>query len=137
LILNVFAVIVAQRLVDEFAHGHPELAGLQLSVVANGGCRTIAATAREQVGEICDVDELGPIRTGKPAIEMPTRKDPVYDVTQALHDAGGRLVGAAGMDLRPSVGANRDAILRHARTLLRELESRIPSKEKILQPAER
>jgi hypothetical protein len=127
--------ILAQRLVDEFVELHPELAGLELAVAANGGCRTVAATAREDVGELCDADELGPIRTGMPDVEAPSRHDPVYDITQALHDANGELVGAAGMDLKPAPGASREAVLNHARTLLHELESRIPSKERLLQPA--
>src|SRR5262249_21846929 len=86
----------------------------------------------EDVGEKCDDDELGPIRTGRPDIEPPSRKDPIYDITQALHDPTGAVIGAAGMDLRPEPGASRETTLQHARFLLRELESRISSKADLL-----
>src|SRR5262245_43963561 len=86
--------IAAQRLVDEFVNAHPELAGLELALLLGADCRTVAATAREDVGEKCDDDELGPIRTGRPDIEPPSRKDPIYDITQALHDPTGAVIGA-------------------------------------------
>ena len=124
--------IAAQRLVDEFVDGHPELAGLELALLVGADCRTVAATAREEVGGKCDADELGPIRTGRPSVEPPSRKDPVYDITLALHDQAGAVIGAAGMDLEPEPGASREATLQHARSLLRELESRIVSKDDLL-----
>jgi hypothetical protein len=122
----------AQRLVDDFVEAHPELAGLELALLVGADCRTVAATAREEVGGKCDADELGPIRTGRPEVEPPSRKDPVYDITQALHDPTGAVIGAAGMDLRPEPGASREATLEHARLLLRQLESRISSKDDLL-----
>jgi hypothetical protein len=127
-------VIVGQQIVDEFVGSHPELLALELSVTTPDGCRTIAATAREDVGTKCDGDELRPIRTGIPDVELPTKHDPVYDITQALHDASGRLIGAAGMDLKPDVGS-RQAAVAHAEALLRELESRIGSKAQLQEPA--
>jgi hypothetical protein len=129
---GVRAGTAAQRLVDEFVREHPEVVELELSVSGNGGCRTVAATAREEVGTMCGLDELGPMQTGKPRVQPPTRHDPAYDITQALHDANGELVGAAGMSLRADDGAGRDAMLSHAKKLLRKLEGRIASKESLL-----
>ena len=128
--------IVAQEIVDRFVDHHPELVSLELAVSGDRGCRTIAATAREVVGAICDAEELGPMTTGKPAVASPTRHDPVYDITQALHDANGKLIGAAGMNLDPD-GRSREAALSHARRLLRELEKQIPSKASLLEPVSR
>ena len=128
--------IRAQQLVDDFVKAHPDLAALEIALTSPQGCRTIAATAREDVGEKCDADELGPIRTGKPDVEEPTKADPVYDITQALHDAAGTLIGAAGMDLQPAVG-NRAAAIARAAALLRELESLIPSKAALTEPIPR
>src|SRR5262245_46560173 len=105
--------IRAQQIVDDFVKAHPDLAALEIAVTSAQGCRTIAATAPEDVGEKCDADELGPIKTGKPDVEEPTKADPVYDITQALHDATGALIGAAGMDLKPTVG-NREAAIKRA-----------------------
>jgi hypothetical protein len=126
--------IVAQQLVDQFVQAHPELSALELAVVSSGHCKTIAATAAEDVGEKCDADELGPIGTGKPDVEVPTTEDPVYDITQALHDREGRLIGAVGMDLKPATGPTREAVVARAGELLRDLEAQIPSKTRLLEP---
>jgi hypothetical protein len=128
-------LIVAQQLVNQFVPAHPELSALEVAVMTDGQCQTIAATAPEDVGEKCDDDELGPIRTGKPDVEVPTKADPVYDITQALHDASGQLIGAVGMDLKPTAGPNRKAVVVRARELLRELESQIASKARLLERA--
>lgn len=117
-----------QRLVDQFVANHPELAALEIALTFEAGCRTVAASAHEDIGEACDADELGPIRTGKPEVEEPTGEDPLYDITQALHDSHGNLIGAVGMDLRPAIGS-RDQVVERAKELLRELQTRIPSKE--------
>jgi hypothetical protein len=112
-----------------------QLVAIELAVVTPRGCATIAATERKDVGERCDADEEGPMRTGEPSVEEPSRADPVYDVTPPLHDASGRLIGAVGMDIAPHPGQHRDAVVAFARTVLRELEARIPSKEQLLAPA--
>jgi hypothetical protein len=125
----------AQQLVNRTMQAHPELAGVELAVVTGGVCRTVAATAREDIGERCDADELGPIRTGEPDVEAPSASDPVYDITQALHDSAGRLIGAVGMDLKPDAGKDRAAMVALARAILREMEAAIPSKERILRTA--
>ena len=124
---------VAQQLVNQFVPAHPELSALEVAVTSNGQCKTIAATAPEDVGERCDADELGPIRTGKPDVEIPTKDDPVYDITQALHDASGRLIGAVGMDLKPTAGPTREAVVARARELLRDLEAQIASKARLME----
>ena len=124
----------AQLLVDRTVAAHPELAGVELAVVTGGICRTVAATAPEDVGERCDADELAPMRTGEPDVEAPSASDPVYDITQALHDSTGRLIGAVGMDLKPTAGPDRAAVLAKARAILREMEAAIPSKSAILSP---
>ena len=125
----------AQQLVNRTVAAHPELAGLELALVTDGVCRTVAATAPEDIGERCDADELGPMRSGRPDIEAPSASDPVYDITQALHDRAGRLIGAVGMDLKPVAGPDRAAILARARAILREMEAAIAAKAALLEPA--
>jgi hypothetical protein len=125
--------IRATQLLAEFVRAHVDLAALELAVDTTGGCRTVAASDPKDIGERCDADELGPMRTGTPDVEAPTRADPVYDITQALHDSAGRLIGAVGMDLPPR-GQGRAAVVARALRLLRELEARIPSKASLLTP---
>ena len=126
---------MAQQLVDQFIRAHAELVALELAVTINGRCKTIAATAVEDVGEKCDADELGPIQTGQPGVEPPTKEDPVYDITQPLHDAAGHLIGAVGMDIRPDAGPTRLAVITLAGELRRALEALIPSKAWLVEPA--
>ena len=130
------ALTRAQQLVNRTVAAHPELAAVELAVVTGGVCKTVAATAPEDIGERCDADELGPMRTGEPDIEAPSASDPVYDITQALHDSAGRLIGAVGMDLKPVAGEDQAAVLAKARAILRELEAAIPSKTRLLAPPE-
>ncbi len=130
------SLTVAQQLADDFVSSHPELTALEIALTSADGCKTVAATAAEDIGEKCDADELGPIRTGKADIEAPTKADPVYDITQALHDARGHLIGAVGMDLKPTIGP-RAAVVARALALLHEFEPRIPSKAALLEPVAR
>jgi hypothetical protein len=125
----------AQELVEATVANHPELRGLEIAVVTDKGCATVAATSPEDIGEKCDADETGPMKTGTPVVEEPSKKDPVYDITQALHDAAGTLIGAVGMDLAPQPGADRAAMLALAQAIRRELEPKIASKQRLLEAA--
>jgi hypothetical protein len=126
--------IYAQQLVDQMVARHADVKSVELALLSTKGCATVAATAAEDIGEACDSDENAPMKTGKPYVEMPTKDDPVYDITQALHDASGRLIGAVGMDIAPT-GRGRKAVVAQAKAVLREMERLIPSKEKLLAPA--
>jgi len=127
-------VASAQQLVNRTVAAHPELAAVEVAVLTGGACRTVAATDPKDIGERCDKDEWGPIRTGTPDVEAPSAADPVYDITQALHDSAGRLIGAVGMDLKPMAGQDRAAVVARARAILREMEAAIPTKARLLSP---
>lgn len=122
--------IYAQQLVDETVARYPAVKNVELAVDSDTGCATIAATDPKDIGEQCDADEIGPVRTGQPNVAEPTRDD----ITQALHDASGTLIGAVGMDLAPQPGQDRTAMVTRAREILQDLESRIPSKSKLYEP---
>ncbi|HEY7235683.1 MAG TPA: PDC sensor domain-containing protein [Gemmatimonadaceae bacterium] len=120
--------IYAQRILRELVRRHhDEVSAMELALATGGRCVTIAATDPKDIGEKCDADELGPIRTGAPTIEAPTSADPVFDITQALHDKSGRLIGALGTDVIPTANGDRAVALARAEALRRELEALIPS----------
>jgi len=122
----------AQRLVDRMVAVHADLDNVELAILSDASCATLAATERaSDVGEKCDDDEYGPIRTGHPNVEKPTKEDPIYDITQALHDASGHLIGAVGMDIAPPSSGGGPAAVARARVLLRELEAQIPSRQRL------
>ena len=129
---------VAQDLVTRFLAAHSgELAAVELALDTGDTCRTVAATHVEDVGERCDADERTAMRSGRPYVEAPTKADPIYDVTQALHDVSGTLIGAIGMDLKPQAGDTRAIVVARARGMLRLLEAQIPSAQKLLEQASR
>ena len=129
---------LAHRLVRDMVAKHSDvLSAMELAVLSGDRCATVASTDPKDIGEKCDADEKEPIRTGQPDVEAPTKEDPVYDITQALHDASGNLVGAVGMDIKPSAGKDRAAVVVVAKELLRELEAQIPSKAKLVEHSTR
>jgi hypothetical protein len=123
----------AQQLVDRMVAQHPEVKSVELALLSSHGCATAAATAAEDIGEACDNDENTPMKTGRPYVEAPNEADPVYDITQALHDASGKLIGALGMDIAPA-GRDRKAVVAQAQAVREQMETLIPSKEKLLAP---
>lgn len=126
--------IYAQQLVDQIVARHPEVKSVELALLSTQGCATVAATAAEDIGEACDNDENTPMKTGRPFVEAPSKDDPVYDITQAIHDASGKLIGAVGMDIDPA-GRDRKAVVAQAEAVRKEMETLIASKEKLLAPA--
>jgi hypothetical protein len=125
--------IAGQELIVAFLAAHADsLEAIELAVISGHGCKTVAATHTEDVGEACDADERAAMKSGKPYVEAPSKADPIYDITQALHDRNGTLIGAVGMDLKPSIG-NRAAVVARAQALLRELEAQVPSAAKLLE----
>jgi hypothetical protein len=124
----------AARLIAAFTAAHPEVANLELALDTAQGCHTVAASDPGDVGEACDDDELQPMKTGQPVVEAPTAGDPVYDITQALHDSTGHLIGAVGMDIRPD-GRSREEVVARAKELLGELERQVASKADLLEQA--
>jgi hypothetical protein len=124
----------AQWLVDRVVADHESVQAAELALELEGVCRTIAATSKEDVGEKCDSDEIGPMSDGEPDVESPTEEDPVYDVTQALHDAAGNAIGAVGMDIDPGHRSPEEA-MKLARDVLAEIESLIPSRETLFEAA--
>jgi hypothetical protein len=123
----------AQQMVDDFLKQHADVTGVELAVVSDKGCATLAASDPKDVGEKCDADEEGPMKTGEPDVEEPSKEDPVYDITQALHDKSGKLIGAVGLDITPVAGRDRAATVAQAKAFLQELEAQIPSKEKLFE----
>jgi hypothetical protein len=116
----------AQRLLRDVVQRHPEIKGMELAGLRGNGCVTIAATDEGDIGDRCDDKERRALRTKEPYVEDPSEFDPAYIITEALHDASGRVVGVIIMDLVPERGG-RAAALARARTIRLEVESRIPS----------
>jgi len=130
--------IYAQKLLEDALAVHPEVSGLELASTPadKKECVTIASTDPKEIGEKCDKDESTAMQTNQPFVEKEREKGlEVYDVTMPLHDSAGKVIGTVGMDFRAGTGQNRAKVIASARQIAKELEARIPSKEKLFEPA--
>jgi len=125
--------IVAQKLVDEVASKHSEVTAVELSVQMPTGCSTLASSDPKDIGQKCDRDELGAIRTGKAIIEK--EKDG-FDVTMSLHDIAGEIIGTLGIDIGPEPGQQESTVVERAKKIVQEVEVQIQSKEKLAERVE-
>jgi len=117
----------AQWLVDDMVVTHVAVQAGEMAAVLDDTCRTIAATDKEDLGELCGGDELEVMSEQEPKLEAPSKDEPVYEVTLALHDTKGNLIGTLGMELDPK-DLNQEGAIALARKVLKELEAKIPAK---------
>jgi hypothetical protein len=98
--------IMAQKVVEEIKAGHPEITGLEIAATKSeaDGCKTIAVTEGNEVGQKCDKDELTAIRTNKPFVEKEKNE---FDVTLPIHDSTGKIIATAAWILSCSPVAPR------------------------------
>jgi hypothetical protein len=122
--------IFAQKLVEEILPKHSEVTGLEISVVTKAGCKTIAATDPKELGEKCDKDELQPLQTGDPSVEL---ESDGFDVTLPLHDGNGKIIAAVGMDFKPAAGQTKESVVKQGQQIVAEMESQVPSKDKLFE----
>lgn len=129
--------IYAQKLVTEILSGHPELEGLEIAATAPGRtqCVTIATNEPKGLGEKCDKDEFTAIKTNKPFVEREKENgNDVYDVTIPIHDSTGKIIATAGIDFKPGPNQTNASITGQAQQLIKEIESKVKSKEKLFEP---
>lgn len=126
--------IKAQKVVSELKAAHPEITSLELAATRSPkeGCRTIAATEANEIGQKCDKDELTAIKTDSPFVEQ--EKDE-FDVTLPMHDSAGKIIATAGMDFK-AAGQTRNTVTQQAKLIAAELERRFTSKSQLFEPAE-
>ncbi len=130
--------IFAQKLVTETLAAHPELTGVEIAATPPGKsqCVTIASTETKGIGEKCDKDEFTAIKTNKPFVEKENEGGKeVYDVTVPIHDSKGKVIATAGLDFKPEPNQTTDQITQRSLQIAKELDSRLPSKDKLFEPA--
>ncbi|HZP63052.1 MAG TPA: hypothetical protein VFB28_06505 [Terriglobales bacterium] len=123
--------IFAQSLIEETLAKHPELEGIGLGTTPPNSreCVDIADTDAKEIGDKCDKGELTVIKTGKPAIE---KESDAYDVTEPFQ-VSGKTIGTIGLDFK--LDQQEAGLLDRANAIAKEIESQIPSKSKLFEPA--
>lgn len=119
--------IFAQKLVDDLVASHPELVRIGLHVTPPNDSQNliIASNVLAKIGRRSDPEDLEAMRSGQPVL---LKEGENLDVTLPLHDAGGKLIGAVGLTLKPKLGEKEAETIRRARDLAGELEKAISSK---------
>ena len=120
----------AQRLVDDIARKHPEVVRIGLHLTPPGGAENIivASNLAAKIGQKSDPEDLAAMKTGQPVV---LKEGENVDVTLPLHDAGGKVIGAIGLTLKPRAGETEAAAARRAQDIASELEKQIPSKDSL------
>ena len=128
--------IFAQKLVEEALAAHPELMGLEIAAAPPGKaqCVTIASNEIKGIGEKCDKDEFIAMKTNKPFVEKEKESGKeVYDVTVAIHDINGKIIGTAGIDFKPRAGQTGAEVTQRSLQIAKELESQLRSKKQLFE----
>ena len=121
----------AQTVLESVAKRHSDVREMELAARRGDGCVTVAATDAGDIGDSCDRKERDALRSGNAYVEDPSRRDPVYIITEQLHDSQGAVIGLIIVDLDPR-GESRDTVLARARGIRQEVESRITSASQLL-----
>ena len=126
--------IKAQKVVSELKAAHPEITSLELAATRSRqeGCKTIAATEANEIGQKCDKDELTAIKTDSPFVEQ---ENDEFDVTLPIHDSAGKIMATAGMDFK-AAGQTRETVTHQAKLIAAELEKRLTSKNQLFELAQ-
>jgi hypothetical protein len=123
----------AQKLVETTQAKHPESDEIGISAVTSRGCVGIASTDKSDIGEKCEKEDSGVMRSGKPVVEK--EKDG-FDVTLPLHDSTGKMIGALGIGFKRAPGQTEASVTEQARKIASEIEPQIPSKAKLFERSE-
>jgi hypothetical protein len=118
-------------LVEEVASKYPDITAMEIALRTPDKCSTVADTELEGIGEKCDHDELEAMKTGEPFVEKEADR---FDVTMPLDDAAGKIIGTVGMDFKAETGLQKSTVIERANAIVRELETRVPSQSKLLEP---
>jgi hypothetical protein len=110
----------AQKVLDGVAQQHKDLVRLTLHAVPQGKtqCTQLASTVSGRVGKPSDPEDLEAMRTGR---EVVLEEQGAVDVTVPI--IGNTAV--AGVTLRSSAGASRDAVVQQARAIAEELAAAV------------
>ena len=121
----------AQAVIDRVAAGHPNLTRLTLHAVPEGKteCTQIASTMPERRGKLSDPEDMKAMKTGE---EIVLEEPGALDVTVPILMVDGKPTAIAGVTLKMEEGADREALLKEARAVAKELEKAVQAAGKPL-----
>jgi hypothetical protein len=126
----------AQRLVDETMVRHSDLQILALHITpTNSTENIILASSIGRIGKKGDEDDLEVMKTGKPLLEVHI-SGKRFEVELQLHDRNGKTIGAVSTVFAYKPGDDKSQFQRRAEMIRSEIEKRIPSVAKLVEPTQ-
>ncbi len=121
---------LAQQLVDDLVARHPELirVGVHVTPPSTSENIIIASNVPAKIGQKSDPEDLKAMQSGQAVV---LKEENNFDVTLPLRDSVGRVIGAVGLTFKPAPGEREADAIKRALGMVRELETHIPSVEKL------
>jgi hypothetical protein len=125
----------AQKLVDETMASHHDLQILAFHItLPSSADNIILASSIGRIGKKGDEDDLEVIKTGKPILEVHI-SGKRFEVELQLHDQNGKTIGAVSTVFAYKSGDDKEQFRKRAEVIRAEIERKIPSVAKLLEPA--
>ncbi len=125
----------AQKLVDETMASHPDLQILALHITPpNSSDNIILASTIGRIGKKGDEDDLEVIKTGKPILEVHI-SGKRFETELQLHDRNGKTIGAVSTVFAYKPGDDKSQFQKRGEMIRSEIEKKIPSLAKLVEPA--
>jgi hypothetical protein len=125
----------AQKLVDETMAKHPDLQIFALHITPPQSTENIIlASSIGRIGKKADEDDMKVIQTGEPILEVHI-SGKRFEVEMQLHDKSGKTIGAVSEVFAYKAGDDKQAFRKRAEVIRAEVEKKIPSVEKLVEPA--
>jgi hypothetical protein len=125
-----------QKLAEDVKAKHAELVYLNLRTIPPGRTESYkVGSAPPSRGGKSDAGDLEAEHTGKPFIE-PTKDAPQeFHILLPLREKSGKIIGNIAIRMKVAPGKTSSDALKLAEKINRELQDRIPSKDKLFEPA--
>jgi hypothetical protein len=125
-----------QKLAEDVKAKHPELVYLNLRTIPPGRTESFkVGSAPPSRGGKSDAGDLEAEHTGKPFIEPIKDAPQEFHILLPLREKSGKIIGNIAIRMKLEAGKTSSDALKLAEKINRELQDRIPSKDKLFEPA--
>jgi hypothetical protein len=125
-----------QKLAEDVKAQHPELVYLNLRTIPPGRTESFkVGSAPPSRGGKSDAGDLEAEHSGKPFIEPIKNAPQEFHVLLPLREKSGKIIGNIAIRMKVAPGKTSSDALKLAEKINRQLQDRIPSKDKLSEPA--
>jgi hypothetical protein len=125
-----------QKLAEDEKAKHPEIVYLNLRTIPPGKTESYkVGSAPPSRGGKSDAGDLEAEHTGKPFVEQIKNAPQEFRVLLPMREKSGKIIGNIAVRMRLAEGQSTSDALKLAEKINREIQDRIPSKDKLFEPA--